>query len=230
MEISKDHLELLSKNFKNKNEVITEIINLEAILSLPKGTEHFISDIHGEYEAFDHILRNGSGVIKEKLKQIFGKELDPKQINLIATVIYYPEEKLKLLKKDFSAEEYIIFQKELILRLLKVLQVAARKYTRSKVRKTLPKDFSYIIEELIYKMEFNADKKEYYSKIIDSLFELECSEKFIAGISYSIQKFVVNHLHIVGDIYDRGPYPDRIMERLMNYHSVDIQWGNHDML
>lgn len=230
MEISKDHLELLSKNFKNKNEVITEIINLEAILSLPKGTEHFISDIHGEYEAFDHILRNGSGVIKEKLKQIFGKELDPKKINLIATVIYYPEEKLRLLKKDFSAEEYTLFQKELILRLLKVLQVAARKYTRSKVRKTLPKDFSYIIEELIYKMEFNADKKEYYSKIIDSLFELECSEKFIAGISYSIQKFVVNHLHIVGDIYDRGPYPDRIMERLMNYHSVDIQWGNHDML
>ena len=165
MNISREHLELLSESFRNIDETTKEIINLEAILSLPKGTEHFLSDIHGEYEAFDHILRNGSGVIKEKLKEVFGNRLPKKELNLLATIIYYPEEKLNLLKKEFSTGEYKEYQKILLLRLLEVTQVAARKYTRSKVRKLLPKDFDYIIEELLYKMQ-TRDKEDYYEKIL----------------------------------------------------------------
>ena len=229
MNISREHLELLSENFRNINETTKEIINLEAILSLPKGTEHFLSDIHGEYEAFDHILRNGSGVIKEKLKEVFGNRLPKKELNLLATIIYYPEEKLNLLKKEFSTAEYKEYQKILLLRLLEVTQVAARKYTRSKVRKLLPKDFDYIIEELLYKMQ-TRDKEDYYEKILENIIELGAGDKFIIELSLSIHKLIIDHLHIVGDVYDRGPLPDKIMDRLLNYHSLDIQWGNHDML
>ncbi|MEZ7740179.1 fructose-1,6-bisphosphatase [Gemella sanguinis] len=227
--MSREHLELLSENFRNIDETTKEIINLEAILSLPKGTEHFLSDIHGEYEAFDHILRNGSGVIKEKLKEVFGNRLPKKELNLLATIIYYPEEKLNLLKKEFSTAEYKEYQKILLLRLLEVTQVAARKYTRSKVRKLLPKDFDYIIEELLYKMQ-TRDKEDYYEKILENIIELGAGDKFIIELSLSIHKLIIDHLHIVGDVYDRGPLPDKIMDRLLNYHSLDIQWGNHDML
>ena len=229
MNISREHLELLSENFRNIDETTKEIINLEAILSLPKGTEHLLSDIHGEYEAFDHILRNGSGVIKEKLKEVFGNRLPKKELNLLATIIYYPEEKLNLLKKEFSTAEYKEYQKILLLRLLEVTQVAARKYTRSKVRKLLPKDFDYIIEELLYKMQ-TRDKEDYYEKILENIIELGAGDKFIIELSLSIHKLIIDHLHIVGDVYDRGPLPDKIMDRLLNYHSLDIQWGNHDML
>ena len=229
MMISREHLELLSQNFRNIDETTKEIINLEAILSLPKGTEHFLSDIHGEYEAFDHILRNGSGVIKEKLKEVFGNRLPKKELNLLATIIYYPEEKLNLLKKELSNQEYQEYQKILLLRLLEVTQIAARKYTRSKVRKLLPKNFDYIIEELLYKMQ-NRDKEDYYEKILEKIIELGAGDKFIIELSLSIHKLIIDHLHIVGDVYDRGPYPDKIMDRLLEYHSVDIQWGNHDML
>lgn len=229
MNISREHLELLSESFRNIDETTKEIINLEAILSLPKGTEHFLSDIHGEYEAFDHILRNGSGVIKEKLKEVFGNRLPKKELNLLATIIYYPEEKLNLLKKEFSTAEYKEYQKILLLRLLEVTQVAARKYTRSKVRKLLPKDFDYIIEELLYKMQ-TRDKEDYYEKILENIIELGAGDKFIIELSLSIHKLIIDHLHIVGDVYDRGPLPDKIMDRLLNYHSLDIQWGNHDML
>ena len=229
MNISREHLELLSENFRNIDETTKEIINLEAILSLPKGTEHFLSDIHGEYEAFDHILRNGSGVIKEKLKEVFGNRLPKKELNLLATIIYYPAEKLNLLKKEFSTAEYKEYQKILLLRLLEVTQVAARKYTRSKVRKLLPKDFDYIIEELLYKMQ-TRDKEDYYEKILENIIELGAGDKFIIELSLSIHKLIIDHLHIVGDVYDRGPLPDKIMDRLLNYHSLDIQWGNHDML
>ena len=229
MNISREHLELLSENFRNIDETTKEIINLEAILSLPKGTEHFLSDIHGEYEAFDHILRNGSGVIKEKLKEVFGNRLPKKELNLLATIIYYPEEKLNLLKKEFSTVEYKEYQKILLLSLLEVTQVAARKYTRSKVRKLLPKDFDYIIEELLYKMQ-TRDKEDYYEKILENIIELGAGDKFIIELSLSIHKLIIDHLHIVGDVYDRGPLPDKIMDRLLNYHSLDIQWGNHDML
>lgn len=230
MNSSREYLKLLAKSFKNSNEVTSEIINLEAILSLPKGTEHFISDIHGEYYAFDHILRNGSGVIKEKLKEIFVNRLTSKELNLLATIIYYPKEKLYLLKYDLTKEEYKELLKLTILRIVEVLQVAARKYTRSKVRKFLPKEYIYILEELLYKLDISSDKDEYYEEILKCILDLEVAEKFIAEISYTIQRLVVNQLHIVGDIYDRGPYPDKIMDRLMDYHSVDIQWGNHDML
>ena len=229
MNISREHLELLSESFRNIDETTKEIINLEAILSLPKGTEHFLSDIHGEYEAFDHILRNGSGVIKEKLKEVFGNRLPKKELNLLATIIYYPEEKLNLLKKEFSTAEYKEYQKILLLRLLEVTQVAARKYTRSKVRKLLPKDFDYIIEELLYKMQ-TRDKEDYYEKILENIIELGAGDKFIIELSLSIHKLIIDHLHIVGDVYDRGPLPDKIMDRLLNYHTLDIQWGNHDML
>mgnify|MGYP003082069095 FL=1 len=229
MNISREHLELLSESFRNIDETTKEIINLEAILSLPKGTEHFLSDIHGEYEAFDHILRNGSGVIKEKLKEVFGNRLPKKELNLLATIIYYPEEKLNLLKKEFSTAEYKEYQKILLLRLLEVTQVAARKYTRSKVRKLWPKDFDYIIEELLYKMQ-TRDKEDYYEKILENIIELGAGDKFIIELSLSIHKLIIDHLHIVGDVYDRGPLPDKIMDRLLNYHSLDIQWGNHDML
>ena len=229
MNISREHLELLSESFRNIDETTKEIINLEAILSLPKGTEHFLSDIHGEYEAFDHILRNGSGVIKEKLKEVFGNRLPKKELNLLATLIYYPEEILNLLKKEFSTAEYKEYQKILLLRLLEVTQVAARKYTRSKVRKLLPKDFDYIIEELLYKMQ-TRDKEDYYEKILENIIELGAGDKFIIELSLSIHKLIIDHLHIVGDVYDRGPLPDKIMDRLLNYHSLDIQWGNHDML
>ena len=229
MNISREHLELLSESFRNIDETTKEIINLEAILSLPKGTEHFLSDIHCEYEAFDHILRNGSGVIKEKLKEVFGNRLPKKELNLLATIIYYPEEKLNLLKKEFSTAEYKEYQKILLLRLLEVTQVAARKYTRSKVRKLLPKDFDYIIEELLYKMQ-TRDKEDYYEKILENIIELGAGDKFIIELSLSIHKLIIDHLHIVGDVYDRGPLPDKIMDRLLNYHSLDIQWGNHDML
>ena len=229
MMISREYLELLSQNFRNIDETTKEIINLEAILSLPKGTEHFLSDIHGEYEAFDHILRNGSGVIKEKLKEVFGNRLPKKELNLLATIIYYPEEKLNLLKKELSNQEYQEYQKILLLRLLEVTQIAARKYTRSKVRKLLPKNFDYIIEELLYKMQ-NRDKEDYYEKILEKIIELGAGDKFIIELSLSIHKLIIDHLHIVGDVYDRGPYPDKIMDRLLEYHSVDIQWGNHDML
>jgi len=229
MNISREHLELLSQNFKNIDETTKEIINLEAILTLPKGTEHFLSDIHGEYEAFDHILRNGSGIIKEKLKEVFGNRLPKKDLNIMATVIYYPEEKLNLLRKEFDVCDYKEFQKIILLRLLEVTQVAARKYTRSKVRKILPKDFKYIIEELLYKMQ-SSDKNDYYDRILENIIELGAGDKFIIELSLSIHKLIIDHLHIVGDIYDRGPFPDKIMDRLLNYHSLDIQWGNHDIL
>ena len=229
MKISREHLELLAGNFQSIDETTKEIINLEAILTLPKGTEHFLSDIHGEYEAFDHILRNGSGIIKEKLKEVFGNRLPRKDLNLLATIIYYPEEKLNLIRKEYDVCDYKEFQKIILLRLLEVTQVAARKYTRSKVRKILPKDFKYIIDELLYKMQ-SSDKNDYYDKILENIIELGAGDKFIIELSLSIHKLTIDHLHIVGDIYDRGPFPDKIMDRLLDYHSVDIQWGNHDML
>ena len=182
MNISREHLELLSQNFKNIDETTKEIINLEAILTLPKGTEHFLSDIHGEYEAFDHILRNGSGIIKEKLKEVFGNRLPKKDLNLLATIIYYPEEKLNLLRKEYDVCDYKEFQKIILLRLLEVTQVAARKYTRSKVRKILPKDFKYIIEELLYKMQ-SSDKNDYYDRILENIIELGAGDKFIIELS-----------------------------------------------
>ncbi|MBC2850717.1 fructose-1,6-bisphosphatase [Cetobacterium sp. 8H] len=222
------YLKLLSKNFPSIGETATEIINLEAILSLPKGTEHFISDIHGEYEAFNHVLKNCSGVIKEKIEIIFGESLLEKEKNQLATVIYYPKEKIEII--ETLEENMELWYKKTINRILKVLQLVSSKYTRSKVLKAMTKDFSYIIQELLYERGEEKNKKDYVEGIINTIIEINRGKEFIINVSNLIQRLVIDNLHIVGDIYDRGPYPHKIMDRLMGYHNVDIQWGNHDIL
>lgn len=225
------YLKLLAKTFPNIAAATTEIINLEAIMNLPKGTEHFISDLHGEYEAFDHVLRSGSGKIKGKLKDLYDSQLSNKELDTLATLIYYPEEKMELILQGIHSEEdRVDWYRLTLLRLIEFTNYSSSKYSRSKVRKALPNDFAYIIEELLSKENTYADKVDYYNKIISSIIELDRAEEFIIALSYLIQRLVVDHLHVLGDIYDRGPYPHKIIDRLMNHHSVDIQWGNHDVL
>lgn len=225
------YLDLLAQKYDSEEKVVTEIINLEAILNLPKGTEHFVSDLHGEYQAFQHVLRNGSGNVKEKIKDLFQDVLSEKEKNELATLVYYPEEKLQIIKNNFNnKKELSQWYTEIIERMMKLISFASSKYTRSKVRKALPDQFSYIIEELLYKTDENSNKKEYYTKIVQEIISLGLVDKLIAGLAYTTQRLVVDHLHVVGDIYDRGPEPDKIMDTLINYHSVDIQWGNHDVL
>ncbi|OAS82896.1 MULTISPECIES: fructose-1,6-bisphosphatase [Metabacillus] len=226
------HLDLLAQIYDSEEKVVTEIINLEAILNLPKGTEHFVSDLHGEYQAFQHVLRNGSGKVKEKIEDIYKKVLTEKEIKEFATLVYYPEEKIQLLKNNFDNDrELHQWYTVIIERMIKLISYASSKYTRSKLRKALPNQFVYIIEELLYKTdEFTNFKEPYYSKIVQQIISLGQADKLIIGLAYTTQRLVVDHLHVVGDIYDRGPEPDKIMEALINYHSVDIQWGNHDVL
>ncbi len=225
------YLKMLAKSFPTIASTTTEIINLEAILNLPKGTEHFVSDLHGEYEAFQHVLRNGSGNVKEKIKEIFYGRLSTKEMDTLATLIYYPKDKVNLILKELDTEEEIEdFYRVTLSRLIELCVFAASKYTRSKVRKSLPKEFAYIIEELLSKDDKFLNKDAYYNEIISSIMMLQRAQDFIIAISYLIQRLVVDHLHVLGDIYDRGPYPDRIIERLMDHHSLDIQWGNHDIL
>lgn len=225
------YLDLLAQKYDCEEKVVTEIINLEAILNLPKGTEHFVSDLHGEYQAFQHVLRNGSGNVKEKIKDLFKNVLSEKEIDEFATLVYYPEEKLPLMKANFrNKEELYQWYTEIIDRMINLVSYASSKYTRSKLRKALPDQFVYIIEELLYKKNELANKEEYYTKIIQQIISLKQADKLIIGLAYTTQRLVVDHLHVVGDIYDRGPEPDKIMETLINYHSVDIQWGNHDVL
>lgn len=225
------YLKMLAKSFPTIASTTTEIINLEAILNLPKGTEHFVSDLHGEYEAFQHVLRNGSGNVKEKIKEIFYGRLSTKEMDTLATLIYYPKDKVNLILKELDTEEEIEdFYRVTLSRLIELCVFAASKYTRSKVRKSLPKEFAYIIEELLSKDDKFLNKDAYYNEIISSIIMLQRAQDFIIAISYLIQRLVVDHLHVLGDIYDRGPYPDRIIERLMDHHSLDIQWGNHDIL
>ena len=222
------YLKLLSQNFPTIARASTEIINLEAILNLPKGTEHYISDVHGEYETFVHILNNGSGVIKRKIDDIFKNTLREAEKKTLATLVYYPEKKLKLLlKEEENTDEWYRITLQ---RLIEICRAASSKYTRSKVRKALPKDFAYIIEELLHENENRFDKIEYFEKIIDTIIETERASKFIVALCRLIQRLSVDHLHIVGDIFDRGPSPDKIIEKLIKHHSVDIQWGNHDIL
>jgi len=226
--LEENYYRLLKENFNSKESVVTELINLEAILHLPKGTEHFISDVHGEYGAFDHVLRNGSGSVKEKLTECFNKkDID---IDDLASLIYYPEEKIHLEKGNKTKEEIKSWYAQNIRLLITVVNHASRKYTRSKVHKALPARFSYIIEELLTEKQQETDKQAYIQAIIDHVIQLNQATALISALCYVIQRFVVDHLHVVGDIYDRGPAPDLIMERLINYHSVDIQWGNHDII
>ncbi|RWZ60541.1 fructose-1,6-bisphosphatase [Halobacillus fulvus] len=225
------YLDLLAQKYDTEEKVVTEIINLKAILNLPKGTEHFVSDLHGEYQAFQHVLRNGSGRVREKIEDLFKDELSEEEIREFATLVYYPEEKIKRIKNRFTSEEELTeWYIHMIGRMIKLVSYASSKYTRSKLRKALPQTFAYIVEELLYKTDDFTNKERYYRKIVQQIISLGQADKLIIGLAYTTQRLVVDHLHVVGDIYDRGPEPDKIMETLINYHSVDIQWGNHDVL
>ena len=224
------YLKLLSRKYSSVSEASAEIINLKAILNLPKGTEHFLSDIHGEYEPFVHVLKNASGVVKRKIEELFGNSMIESERRRLATIVYYPEQKLDLIEKEETQEEIEDFYRITIYRLIELLRYASSKYTRSKVRKFLPEDFRYIIEELLHPDSSSPHKDEYYKSIVDNIIEIDRARVFIIEVSKAIQKLVIDRLHIVGDIYDRGPRPDIIMDTLINYHNVDIQWGNHDIL
>ena len=222
------YLSILAEKFPTIQSVCTEIINLEAILNLPKGTEHFLSDLHGEYESFLHILKNASGVIKTKIDEIFKNVMTQDERRRLATLIYYPKEKLELIKKE--TENMDEFYRITLYRLIKICTVVGSKYSRSKVRKAIPKEYQYIIDELLHSNQNSYDKDIYYDKIIDSIISLGRADAFIIAISNLIQQLAVDHLHIIGDIYDRGPGPHIIIDELMKYHSIDIQWGNHDII
>lgn len=221
-------LKTLSKQYRNVAAASTEIINLQSILNLPKGTEHFLTDIHGEYEQFNHVLKNGSGSIRRKIDEEFGSTISTKDKKALATLIYYPEEKLEIARRE---EEYIEdWYKISLHRLVQMIKRVSSKYTRSKVRKALPADFAYVIEELITEKEEIQDKEAYYNEIIHTIIRIGRAPQFIVALSHLIQRLVIDHLHIVGDIYDRGPGPHIIMDTLCSYHSVDVQWGNHDIV
>lgn len=222
------YLKSLAKQYPTIASASTEIINLQAILNLPKGTEHFLTDIHGEYEQFNHVLKNGSGSVRRKIDEEFGNTLSNKDKKSLATLIYYPEEKLDLIMKE--EENIEDWYKITLHRLVQITKRVASKYTRSKVRKALPKDFAYIIEELITEKAEVQDKEAYYNEIIHTIIRIGRAGQFITALSYLIQRLVIDHLHIVGDIYDRGPGPHIIMDTLSRYHSVDVQWGNHDIV
>ncbi len=223
------YLRLLAEKYPTRQSVCREIINLNAILNLPKGTEHFMSDLHGEYEAFYHILNNCSGVIREKVKLLFGDTLTDRERQEICTLIYYPREKLDMLKKDgcLSQEWYRMTLNQLI----EIAKLLSSKYTRSKVRKAMPDDFAYIIDELLHVQKDEDDNQVlYHQKIIDTILEINNADEFIIALAGLIKQLAVDHLHIVGDIFDRGPYADKILDLLHKYHSLDIEWGNHDIL
>lgn len=224
----KKYLELLAEKFPTVQEVCTEIINLQAILNLPKGTEHFLSDLHGEYESFLHILKNASGVIKAKIDETFQNSMTNEERKKLATLIYYPEEKLELIKKQNDQMEE--FYRITLYRLIEVCKVVSSKYSRSKVRKAMPKEYEYIIDELLHAKQNMNDKEFYYNQIINTIIKLDRADAFIIAISKLIQQLAIDHLHIIGDIYDRGPGPHIIIDELMKYHSIDIQWGNHDII
>ncbi len=227
-ELEKRYLERLSDLYPTIAAASTEIINLQSILNLPKGTENFLTDVHGEYEAFSHVLKNGSGSVRRKIEDVFGNRMSSRDKRSLATLIYYPREKIDIVRQtEANMEDW--YKVHLYL-LIEVGKRAASKYTRSKVRKALPKDFAYVIEELITEKAEVSDKESYYNEIISTIIRIGRAEEFICAISELIQRLVVDHLHIVGDIYDRGPGPHFIMDELMTYHSVDIQWGNHDVL
>ncbi len=222
------YLTLLASKYPTIPDACTEIINLQAILNLPKGTEHFLTDIHGEYESFNHVLRNASGVIKRKINDIFGNSLREIEKKELATIIYYPEQKLDIaLREESDIDDWY---KITLHKLIKICRTISSKYTRSKVRKALPADFSYIIEELLHEQQNTFNKQEYYNGIIQTIIKIGRAKEFIVAISNLIQRLTIDRLHILGDIYDRGPGAHIILDTLMHYHSIDIQWGNHDIL
>ena len=223
------YLELLAEKYPTEQAVSREIINLTAILSLPKGTEHFMSDLHGEYEAFCHILNNCSGVIREKVDLLFGETLSDFDREEICTLIYYPVEKLELVRKEGKNNEE--WYRATLGKLIDIARLLSSKYTRSKVRKAMPKEYAYILDELIHVQKDEDDNQVvYHRNILDTLLELDNADEFIEVLAGLIKRLAVDHLHIVGDIFDRGACADRIMDLLMQYHSLDIEWGDHDIL
>lgn len=221
-------LKILSKQYPTIASASTEIINLQSILNLPKPTEHFMTDIHGAYEQFTHILKNGSGSVRRKIDEEFGNTLSVKDKKALATLIYYPEEKLEIVLR--SEENIDDWYKITLHRLVQITKRVASKYTRSKVRKALPADFAYVIEELITEKVEVQDKEAYYNEIIHTIIRIGRASDFIVALANVIQRLVIDHLHIVGDVFDRGPGPHIVMDVLRHYHSIDIQWGNHDVI
>ena len=223
------YLELLSHSYPTIADASTEIINLEAILNLPKPTEHFISDPHGESDAFNHVLRNASGYVKRKVNELFGDQLDESDKRELCTLIYYPEQKLQLLKLE--KRDMHEFYRTSLVRLISVCREVSSKYTRSKIRKELPKDFEYIIEELLHESYsgYGEKKHKYYQMIVESIIDTGRADAFITEISKLIQRLAIDRLHLLGDIYDRGPGADKIMDTLCDYKHFDIVWGNHDI-
>lgn len=221
-------LKLLAQQYPSIRAASMAIINLSAILDLPKGTEHFISDVHGEYEAFLHVLKNGSGSIRRKIEEIFSNTLLEHEKRNFATLIYYPEQKLPLILKNApnKAEWYRIT----LFRLIKLCRVVASKYTRTAVRQALPDDFAFIIEELLHEQEGVQNKQDYYQSIIETIISTNCANAFIVAMAKLIQRLTIARLHVIGDVYDRGPGAHIIMDKLLDYHAVDVQWGNHDIL
>ncbi len=223
------YLELLSEKFPTTQAAFTEIINLEAILNLPKGTEHFVSDVHGEYEAFEHILNNCSGVIRERVEEIFNLELTASEQADLCTLVYYPAEKLRRLREEGTAtsEWYAIT----LMRLVRLARRLSGSYTRSKVRKAMPVAYAYIIDELLH---ISPDEREtrlaYHQRIIDTIIDTGSADDFICSLAALIKRLAVDHMHLVGDIFDRGPHADKICDRLMGYRSIDVEWGNHDIV
>ncbi len=228
MESKQKYLALLSEKYPTISSVTREIINLTAILNLPKGTEHFMSDIHGEYEAFYHILNNCSGVIREKIKKIYGDSLSNDEKKEICTLIYYPKEKLNLIKQENRVDAK--WYKNTINHMLEIAKALSSKYTRSKVRKAMPEDYAYIIDELIHTQKDEDDNQvRYHKNILDTIIDINADD-FIIALAKLIKRLAVDHLHIVGDIFDRGESADKIIDLLTKYHSLDIEWGNHDIL
>ncbi len=221
------YLRLLAEKFPTISSAATEIINLEAILSLPKGTEHFLSDLHGESTAFTHVLKNASGVIRRKVDEVFGMTMREADKNELCTLIYYPEEKLKLVRE--TEKDLDDWYRITLHQVVEVARVVSVKYSRSKVRKLLTEDFAYVIEELLHESVTEADRQDYYNAIINSIVDINRADELIVAICNLIHALVIDTLHIVGDIFDRGPGAGKIMEQLCNYHDFDIQWGNHDI-
>lgn len=221
------YLKLLGEKFPSISAAATEIINLEAILSLPKGTEHFLSDLHGEANAFTHVLKNASGQIRTKVDDVFGMSMRESDKRELCSLIYYPEEKLSLIRQ--REEDLDDWYRMTLHQVVEMARFVTVKYTRSKVRKLLPKDFAYVIDELLYESKSEPDRQDYYNAIINSIVKIGRSEDLIVAICNLIHCLIIDSLHIVGDIFDRGPGAQRIMETLSEYHNVDIQWGNHDI-
>ena len=225
------YLQLLAKSFPTIQAASTEIINLEAILNLPKGTEHFITDLHGEYEAVNHVLRNASGVIRRKVEEVFGHTLRESEKTELCTLIYYPEGKLKVVKHKEKDKELDEWYKVILMRLVQVCSAVSSKYTRSKVRKAMPPEYEYIIQELLHESKgAEANKHDYIAAIVKTIITTGRADHFIIAICNLIQRLTIDSLHIIGDIYDRGPGAHIIMDTLSTYHNWDIQWGNHDLV